>query len=977
MLRKNQINGIEISKQNNFNSGIHFHATGTGKSWIALNIILEFNKNKNNNLIFWITEKKSILLEQFTFCKLNNNGFKNIYDEFMILDYCKNKNKDWVNTINSSKIWGKSRLVIINRAFLTSMERYCNLTDTIDLIIHDECHSISNKSTQKFYNEILSKFEKLKCIGFSATPVLDYRPFNNILSKYSIYDAYIDNAILPPKIHWLKSENVINYENILPIIEDLIKELPYKKIIVWAGMIKLCNSLATEWKKYFSDFVICVDTSIKNNHFDSYDKFSSIDSNAILFCAAKHKEGSDIKNLDCCIFLDYVENRFGQTFIQSIGRVLRKDTENKKKYDLIIDIKAKSCISITDKMNKYMNIPKGTFPWNYSNYNVIIDKKNICINTLLLDKKIITDKIDIEDRYTYNYTEGDIICKFIKKIPDDIKYSERLETELNILKKKNLFGYILHALDILKISGDLIHVTRGSCGSSLICYLLGISHVDPIKYNIKFSRFMNEYRDCLPDVDFDFSHKMRDEIFLKLQINYPDKIARISNHVYFHEKSAKREAIRKAGIHKFIPKTRIDEEINSFDRETREYIKNETKNLEDSFKGYSLHCGGIVYYPNGIPEDLVLKDSNEKSLTQITLNKHDVADDKNFKIDILSSKALSQLYQSNNYQNIDFENTPYDKNIYDLLSSGNNIGITLGESPLIRKAFIKCKPTSLKDIAICLAIIRPAAKDANKELDNLAFTKKRTAIIFDDDAIALISKVIKCTECEADYFRRGFAKNDNKIIDKFMKKIRYMPESKKEKLMNKLSSLRAYSFCKSHSYSYAQLIYHLAYFKYYHPIKFWNATLNNCSSHYRKWVHIYEAKLAGVDVNKYFIQKNNKSIFAVNRNKGINELNITQQIRKYGYWLCDSDIFFPGGNSYYFVSDDIHHFSGLVASYRLLTKCKKKYFIALICYDKHKYLEIIINDLKYCKDSFIGIKGKGKMVNEELSIINAIKWELF
>ena len=130
---------------------------------------------------------------------------------------------------------------------------------------------------------------------------------------------------------------------------------------------------------------------------------------------------------------------------------------------------------------------------------------------------------------------------------------------------------------------------------------------------------MNEYRDCLPDVDFDFSHKMRDEIFLKLQINYPDKIARISNHVYFHEKSAKREAIRKAGIHKFIPKTRIDEEINSFDRETREYIKNETKNLEDSFKGYSLHCGGIVYYTNGIPEDLVLKDSKEKRLTKINL----------------------------------------------------------------------------------------------------------------------------------------------------------------------------------------------------------------------------------------------------------------------------------------------------------------------------------------------------------------------
>ena len=88
----------------------------------------------------------------------------------------------------------------------------------------------------------------------------------------------------------------------------------------------------------------------------------------------------------------------------------------------------------------------------------------------------------------------------------------------------------------------------------MICYLLGISHVDPIKYNIKFSRFLNEFRDNLPDIDYDFPYNMRDEVFLKLQMRWPGKIARISNHVYYHEKSAKREGLRRIGMKGFISK---------------------------------------------------------------------------------------------------------------------------------------------------------------------------------------------------------------------------------------------------------------------------------------------------------------------------------------------------------------------------------------------------------------------------------------
>ena len=295
----------------------------------------------------------------------------------------KNKKNNWYTNLNSSKFWKKSKLVIINRAFLTTKNNYEKININIDLIIHDECHSISNNSTQTFYKYILTKNPSTRCIGFTATPNLDYDPYNNLLSSYSIYDAFIDNVIISPKIYWFKEiNNSMEKNDILLMIKDLVMKQPYKKIVVWCGMIKFCKEESIIWKNIFEDFDIFVDTSIDKN--DDYNKFCLKENNSILFCAGKHKEGSDIYNLDTCIFIDYVENRCSQNFIQCIGRVLRKDKLNKKKYGLVIDIKAKSITSITNKVDKYLKIKDNFYPWKHTK-NIINDCE---VNTLEL-KKII------------------------------------------------------------------------------------------------------------------------------------------------------------------------------------------------------------------------------------------------------------------------------------------------------------------------------------------------------------------------------------------------------------------------------------------------------------------------------------------------------------------------------------------------------------------------------------------------------------
>ena len=336
-----------------------------------------------------------------------------------------------------------------------------------------------------------------------------------------------------------------------------------------------------------------------------------------------------------------------------------------------------------------------------------------------------------------------------------------------LISSKNLICYLIQAIDILKLTENLPHVTRGSCGSSLVCYLLGISHIDPVKYNIKFARFLNEYRNNLPDIDLDFPHNVREEVFLKIQLKWPNKVARISNHVHFHEKSAVRQALRNSGIRKFIGKNDINKEINQLSSEQRQFVMDEKKRLDNTFRCYSLHCGGIVYFSDGIPEDLIINKNKKNLLQQIILDKRDIAKEKNFKIDILSSRALSQCYEINNFNVIDFEDFIYDKKTFEMLHNGDNIGIILGESPLIRKAFIKMKPKNIFELAICLSIIRPAAKDARQVDVTSDFGELNDNIIFDDDAIDMIAKDFKISDAEADRYRRGFTKGSKEVISEF------------------------------------------------------------------------------------------------------------------------------------------------------------------------------------------------------------------
>ena len=497
----------------------------------------------------------------------------------------------------------------------------------------------------------------------------------------------------------------------------------------------------------------------------------------------------------------------------------------------------------------------------------------------------------------------------------------------------------------------------------------------------------------------DFPYNKREIVFERLHKKWPDKIGRISNHIYYKEKSALRQAIRDSGHNKFISK--YDCSADLFPERKDEILKRQEE-LMGEFRCFSLHCGGIVYYKNGIPD----KDRLEShTLNQIKYNKDDVDEKGMFKVDILSNRGLAVLFDVSKKDIETYpENVPEIKKLFE---DGNNIGLTFAESPAMRKILSVIKPSNIQDLALCLALVRPAA-GANHSggktdvLVKAARGEYNNFIIYDDDAISYIKNLTNCTEGNADQFRKAFAKNKLRKIDFFRKMIGHFKEDERNKICDSLTSLRKYSFCKSHSISYAKLVWALAYQKIKRPKKFWLAALNHCNSSYRKWVYYNEAKLAGINLTlgkRPWILKNNKLVslnsketindtykitnfFKVKKNNNIS--NMVDQYRNYGYWT--SKEFMP---DMYLEIEDIEEekkkigikvrFRGLVAMGRCYegthkfktnndkfidkekTRITKNTFIT-IGYNNGRYVDCILYG-KYCFGKYDWLEGEGYLKN--------------
>lgn len=487
--RINQIKAFERLEKNGLETGIHCQATGCGKTYIILKYIDYTQKITKNPKVILFTERVNILADLFSFDKktmvvdpVNITVWKEIgicdLTKFDIINRVTNKNKDWDKLLKKAT---KPTLLVINRAFLTlGREKLYKIfkKNDIDLVLHDECHNTSSVQCHDFL--LHCKSINIPIVGFSATPLRTGRndkskllqiyanPTDknklNLLTDFSMIYAISKGLILPPEFFWYQldtydksnpNEIITQQElgSVLEILDHIMPNLPNKKLVAWCGTIKM----AKEWKHLFEqnykqrknlkDFTFGLDTS--ETETGDYDKFKIAIGNTILFCASKHREGSDIRLLDGCIFCDKVKDRGAIPFIQSIGRVLRlcpntpektkgviidgfvkKDSEYEKKF-------IEKIIGYYMSLTNISDIDENLDGDKYSKFIKLLDVINF--DTVKEEIKLKIGKIEIKincQKIEWNQ----IISKFGPLLQEKIKMS-----------KEDIFEVIVHKLKETKL----------------------------------------------------------------------------------------------------------------------------------------------------------------------------------------------------------------------------------------------------------------------------------------------------------------------------------------------------------------------------------------------------------------------------------------------------------------------------------------------------------------------------------------------
>jgi DNA polymerase-3 subunit alpha len=533
-----------------------------------------------------------------------------------------------------------------------------------------------------------------------------------------------------------------------------------------------------------------------------------------------------------------------------------------------------------------------------------------------------------------------LLAEFRRPCPDIPEYQDRLAEEFGIIIQQRFTDYFLKIRRVLDLNSDIPHMTRGSAGSSLVCYLMAITDVDPIEWRIPLARFLNPFRDDLPDVDIDVPHHQQALAMQRIFDAWPGRTARISNYVMYKERSARREAAKRLGARGRLPRD-IDYAKLGVDPEEAHRIE---KKLMGKKRCLSKHCGGVIVFDRKLPQSLFRADN------LILLDKNEVEDLEHLKVDILANRGLSQLMEIDATRMI-HEYPKTDDRTADLLQRGDVLGVTQGESPAMRRLFRAIRPTSVEDCVFATALVRPVAVEGRKKAsffhDWTKTSVQESAIVCEDDAIERIMKLIGVNAYEADMYRRAFAKRNEEKVMEFMARLGDHPQ--RDKIRQEMQSLAGFGLCRAHAVNLGRLIWALAWQKAHNPREFWRAALKHCQGSYARWVYRNEAKRAGWDLRE------------LGFDNWITE-DPVESFLEHGAW--NSPGFLPrmGVRNLYL---DRYEFAGIVANSRVFRRDRKRYihFITLGV-GEGEYVDLIVDHpVKYGAGSVI--VGQGELQSRD------------
>ena len=603
---------------------------------------------------------------------------------------------------------------------------------------------------------------------------------------------------------------------------------------------------------------------------------------------------------------------------------------------------------------KYLKMLNDNFVYNDNAYYKTSSFEDI--QTTYEFSKQINLEIPFDKKYIPKYNNSGNNYEYLKKLcilglnkrfngKVSNKYKERILYELDVINKMGFVDYFLIVYDYVlyaKKNDIFVGPGRGSAAGSLVSYSLGITNIDPIKYDLLFERFLNINRKKMPDIDIDFESDKRINMIEYVKNKYGfDKVAVGLTFNNYKAKLILRDLAKILKVDsnvfdKFIKNinSSLSLKENYQNEKVKKYIEmySELKNLYDiSYhleglkKNASTHAAGVIISSEKLGK--IIPISNEDGTLKTGIEMPYLEKMGLLKMDFLALEKLNIISKvSKKIKNFNINNIPLDdKKTLKIFYDADTDDIFQFESSYAKSVLDKLKITSFNELIVSLALVRPGA---NKQIDEYLKNKKEGinltgdladilgstygTIIYQEQVMKIFEKVGGYSLFEADDIRVAISKKKEDIInaqhDKFVSggiKNGYTKEFL-EKLFNKIKEFGGYGFNKSHSVAYALVSYQMAYLKANYPKEFMFYLLENNKDISKCEKILSSLKNSGYkllkpnihySIDKY-AEKNGYILLPLNIIRGLNDDIISKIIRVRENGFNDIFDFFVKTNSF-------------------------------------------------------------------------------
>ena len=485
------------------------------------------------------------------------------------------------------------------------------------------------------------------------------------------------------------------------------------------------------------------------------------------------------------------------------------------------------------------------------------------------------------------------------------KYLERMDYELETIDQKGYNDYFLIVWDFIRYAkeqGIAVGPGRGSAGGSIVAYALRIIDIDPMAYDLIFERFLNPERVSMPDIDIDFEDERRQEVIDYVCRRYgADHVAQIVTFGTFGARAAIRDVGRVMGmspletdrVAKAVPLA-VDMTLAKALEESdklQEYYRSsdDVRNLVDYAKGIegvpkhtSTHAAGVVITERPSSDYIPLQLQDHSVTTQYSMERLEELG--LLKMDFLGLRNLSIIKNTLQYVereygvHIDLDQLDeQDQKTFDLLSSGNTLGVFQLENPSMRAFFKRLRPQKIEDIIAGISLHRPGPMESipsylenRREKGSITYKHPllkpilevtNGTIVYQEQVMQIVRDLAGYSTAKSDLVMRAMSKKKMDVMERERQVFLYgdgdiegcirrgVPEEVGEQLFDAMTEFAKYAFNKSHASGYAIIAYQTAYLKAHYPVAFMSALMSSVMNTSGKLVqYMEEVRAMGIEI---------------------------------------------------------------------------------------------------------------------------------